>query len=54
MFVAAHRGLKSDYPENTLLAFQKVLESEVDMQIRGQIKNRELTDSVIDVEAITD
>ncbi|MDQ0901332.1 glycerophosphoryl diester phosphodiesterase [Paenibacillus sp. V4I7] len=31
IIVAAHRGLKSDYPENTLLAFQKALESEVDM-----------------------
>lgn len=31
IIVAAHRGLKSDYPENTLLAFQEALESEVDM-----------------------
>ncbi|NOU94312.1 glycerophosphodiester phosphodiesterase [Paenibacillus sp. LMG 31456] len=29
--VAAHRGLKCDYPENTLLAFQKAMESKVDM-----------------------
>jgi glycerophosphoryl diester phosphodiesterase len=29
--VAAHRGLKSEYPENTLLAFQKALELGVDM-----------------------
>lgn len=29
--VAAHRGYKSSYPENTLLAFQKALELEVDM-----------------------
>jgi glycerophosphoryl diester phosphodiesterase len=31
IIVAAHRGLKSDYPENTLLAFQRALESDVDM-----------------------
>ncbi len=29
--VAAHRGYKSDYPENTLLAFQKALELGADM-----------------------
>lgn len=29
--VAAHRGLKCHYPENTLLAFQKALETDVDM-----------------------
>lgn len=29
--VAAHRGYKSSYPENTLLAFQKALELDVDM-----------------------
>lgn len=31
IIVAAHRGLKVDYPENTLLAFQKALELGVDM-----------------------
>jgi glycerophosphoryl diester phosphodiesterase len=31
MIVAAHRGYKSIYPENTLLAFQKALELGVDM-----------------------
>jgi glycerophosphoryl diester phosphodiesterase len=31
IIVAAHRGLKCDYPENTLLAFQKALESGADM-----------------------
>ncbi|MCS7459187.1 glycerophosphodiester phosphodiesterase [Paenibacillus doosanensis] len=31
LVVAAHRGLKCDYPENTLLAFQKALEAGVDM-----------------------
>ncbi|GIP37785.1 hypothetical protein J31TS4_10650 [Paenibacillus sp. J31TS4] len=29
--VSAHRGYKARYPENTLLAFQKALELEVDM-----------------------
>ncbi|NHN29053.1 glycerophosphodiester phosphodiesterase family protein [Paenibacillus agricola] len=31
LIVAAHRGYKSAYPENTLLAFQKALELGVDM-----------------------
>lgn len=31
MMVAAHRGYKSAYPENTLLAFRKALELGVDM-----------------------
>ncbi|MFC0329896.1 glycerophosphodiester phosphodiesterase family protein [Paenibacillus sepulcri] len=31
IIVAAHRGYKSDYPENTLLAFRKSLELGVDM-----------------------
>lgn len=31
IMVAAHRGWKSSYPENTLLAFQKALELGVDM-----------------------
>jgi glycerophosphoryl diester phosphodiesterase len=31
IIVAAHRGFKSVYPENTLLSFQKALELEVDM-----------------------
>jgi glycerophosphoryl diester phosphodiesterase len=31
IIVAGHRGLKADYPENTLLAFQRALESGVDM-----------------------
>lgn len=31
IMIAAHRGYKSAYPENTLLAFRKALELEVDM-----------------------
>jgi glycerophosphoryl diester phosphodiesterase len=31
VIVAAHRGFKSDYPENTLLAFQKALDIKADM-----------------------
>ncbi|TVY07929.1 glycerophosphodiester phosphodiesterase family protein [Paenibacillus cremeus] len=31
LVVAAHRGLKCSYPENTLLAFQKALQAGVDM-----------------------
>jgi glycerophosphoryl diester phosphodiesterase len=31
MYVIAHRGLSHDYPENTLLAFQKAIELGVDM-----------------------
>ena len=31
IMVAGHRGMKSFYPENTLLSFKKALESKVDM-----------------------
>ena len=30
IYVAAHRGWSSQYPENTLLAFEKALELDVD------------------------
>lgn len=37
IYVAAHRGLSSDYPENTMIAFEKAIEAKVD-QIEVDIR----------------
>ena len=37
IYVAAHRGFKDKYPENTLLAFKKALDLEVD-QIETDVR----------------